>query len=199
MNYKGKTNEELIKIIEGKDKIIEELNYQATTDYTTKILNKRAGMNIIRQKINESDINGTNVIVCFIDINNFKKVNDTFGHDKGDSILKNVCQKLKQNIRKSDILVRWGGDEFLIIFPNATKKVVNKILNRVCKNICQEEQGITISYGLSEYLSQSGVGIKWLIDKADKEMYNVKKHIKLKEIEKKTINKMLNKCNSLVY
>jgi diguanylate cyclase (GGDEF)-like protein len=175
MNYEDKTKEELVKMVKEKDALIGKLSNDVTKDDMTDCLNKRAGMKVIKEKINESDINGTNLMVCFVDIDKFKKVNDTFGHKEGDNLLKKVCKIFKDNMRKPDIIVRMGGDEFLIIFPNTTNKEVNKIMNRVCKKVYEINiYNINLSYGVSEYLPKCGIEIGDLIDEADKKMYNEK-------------------------
>ena len=127
MNYKDVSKERLIEIIEGQDKLIQELNikkakleYQACMDCVTGVLNRRAGLEILETTIEEATMQGENFIICFADIDDFKKINDTFGHSEGDKLLAEVGNILKENIRKTDTVFRIGGDEFIIIFPNTT-------------------------------------------------------------------------------
>lgn len=104
-----------------------------------------------------------------IDINNFKEINDSEGHLVGDSCIREIAKTLSENIRKYDILCRYGGDEFVIIFPRTSKKQALTI-----KKELQSEFGIFISIGISTY-EEDGKSLKSLFNKADKEMYKDKK------------------------
>ncbi|HEY8890535.1 MAG TPA: GGDEF domain-containing protein [Clostridium sp.] len=184
MNYKEMGKERLLKIIGEKDKLIEELKstkielkYQACMDTVTGVLNRRAGLNVLETTIYESARQRENFILCFADIDDFKKINDTFGHSHGDELLKKIGSILTVNIRKVDTLFRMGGDEFIIIFPNTTLEEAKTICSRVCMNIYELKGNDNINYriglscGLSEYNFESKISASELIRRADEGMY----------------------------
>ncbi|MBH5319285.1 GGDEF domain-containing protein [Paenibacillus sp. GSMTC-2017] len=122
--------------------------------------------------------------VLFIDIDDFKEVNDQFGHDTGDALLLEIAGRLKQNVRKSDVLIRYGGDEFLICFQHLAqdqdmKFVSDKIEHSLREPYTINGQSINIyaSVGIS---SKQGGGstLRELISDADQSMYTVKNNEK---------------------
>jgi diguanylate cyclase (GGDEF)-like protein len=185
MNYEEVSKERLIEIIEGKDRLIQELHikkakleYQACMDCVTGVLNRRAGLEILETTIEEATVQGENFIICFADIDDFKKINDTFGHCEGDKLLAEVGSILRSNIRKTDTVFRIGGDEFVIIFPNTTLQVAKTICSRVCGKIYdlkEKDNRIGLSCGLSEYNSSSKISASELIRRADEGMYGSKR------------------------
>lgn len=119
--------------------------------------------------------------ICFIDLDGFKAINDTFGHDTGDLLLKQVSERLKACVRKSDTVARMGGDEFVIMLqdigePEDAEITAGKILKELAKSfvLSGKELFITVSIGLSLYPTD-GTGIEDLMKKADTAMYNAKK------------------------
>ena len=120
----------------------------------------------------------TNVVFTLIiaDLDFFKKMNDTYGHIKGDQILKKTAKILQRNIRDKDILGRWGGEEFLIICPDTKREEAYIIAERIRKNIETYSfdgiKNLTISIGLSEF--QASDGINSVLRRADKALYKAK-------------------------
>ncbi|MBN7575342.1 hypothetical protein C1H57_09175 [Clostridium sp. 2-1] len=82
---------------------------------------------MLSEEFYSSKSNGKNIVLCFVDVDRLKIANDTFGHEEGDNLLINVTNILKESIRKTDFIIRLGGDEFLIVFPNITMKEVNNV------------------------------------------------------------------------
>ncbi|MBW9173352.1 GGDEF domain-containing protein [Clostridium estertheticum] len=188
MNYKELGKERLIEIIEEKEKLIEEfkslkikLQYNACMDDVTGVLNRRAGLEILEKTILESARQEENFIICFADIDDFKKVNDVVGHIEGDKILEEVGSILRENIGKTDTVFRIGGDEFIIIFPDTTLQVAKTICSRVCMDIYELKEMYNSNYkmglscGLSQYNFNSKISASELIRMADEGMYDVKR------------------------
>ncbi|MFL0167265.1 GGDEF domain-containing protein [Candidatus Clostridium helianthi] len=188
MKYENTDKETLIKILIQKDNILkklylekEKLSYYANTDVMTGVLNRRAGLEVLSDEFYSSKSNGKNIVVCFVDVDRLKIVNDTFGHEEGDNLLINVTNILKESIRKTDFIIRMGGDEFLIVFPKTTMKEVNNIWHKICKKVDGFNENnttynLSLSYGFYEYKQEikKKMSINDLIKEADAEMYKNK-------------------------
>lgn len=174
-------------------KVIErtkELELYATTDTMTGIYNRRIGLLMLEKEIHRSKRDKTNLAVCFIDIDDLKYINDTYGHMEGDSLIMTVADILKKSLRRSDIICRMGGDEFLLILPRCSKSQGLLIRNTIEKKIKikneqrQKKYKISISYGFSEFDYLNPLSLDELISIADLEMYQYKKDSKKKQIDK---------------
>ena len=113
-------------------------------------------------------------IFVMIDVNKFKRINDTYGHSTGDDVLRFIGNKIIENIRVMDIGVRFGGDEFLIVFPDTNIEDINKKMEVLCKEIRDNKFyfDIDISYGISEFNGENYIES---LKKADEKMYEMKK------------------------
>jgi diguanylate cyclase (GGDEF)-like protein len=133
----------------------------ATTDSLTNINNRYALMNALEMEIHRAKRYNTPLCVIMYDIDFFKKVNDTFGHDAGDSVLIELSNLMKQNLRDVDIIGRYGGEEFMIILPNtpleATKNFAERLRIKVEQNNFQIVGNITISMGVVEVQSHENI------------------------------------------
>ena len=121
--------------------------------------------------------------LIIIDIDNLKEINDNFGHLAGDEVIKIVGQSIKRNIRKEDLGVRYGGDEFLILLFNQDKRAAKKVIERIRKEIneltASQRMSIQISAGVAYYNSLRNVGD--IIKMADRDLYKEKRVKKSKE------------------
>ena len=188
MNYEHMDTKLLLESIKEKDEIILKLEkklkeslYYANRDAITELLNRRAGLSLLEKEMDISKINNKSLTICFIDIDRFKEINDNFGHAEGDKILKNIGKVLKDNARKTDIVMRIGGDEFVIVFCDAEIDDANILWERIYDEInklnkeTHYKYNISLSYGFSEYSSESPLSIKELLHNADKSMYSNKR------------------------
>ena len=132
------------------------LKQQASTDTLTGLHNRRSANDFIEKLIKRNDEKG--FCVCMCDIDFFKKVNDSYGHDIGDMVLAGVAQTLVENVTEECLVSRWGGEEFLIVFPNMNgdeaKSMLDTIRSRMKKiefDTGSRKFSITITYGLAEY------------------------------------------------
>lgn len=195
MDYENMDKEMLIRILRKKDDMLkklysekEQLNYYASIDAMTGVLNRRSGLELLDKKLDLSKKNNKNLVICFVDIDRLKLINDTFGHKEGDKVLKNIGEILKENIRKNDFVIRMGGDEFLLVFPETTMKEANKVWYRICRRVEEinknnDKYNLSLSHGFYEYGKeiQKEMSISDLIQKADIEMY--KKKLKKKDLD----------------
>ena len=164
-----------------KRKIAEEtIVFQAFHDQLTQLPNKRLFKDRMEIAITHSKRYGNMFGVMFIDLNNFKIVNDTLGHIAGDQILQSVAQRLRQCIRTVDTLARQGGDEFTLLLPDLTKPedasiIAQKILNEFDRpfSVNGHNFHISASIGIAIF-PRDGDTIDTLLKNADTAMYRVK-------------------------
>lgn len=151
-----------------------ELENESVTDSLTGLYNRRYLQHLYQHSPDKQ------YSVMFIDIDNFKEVNDNFGHDFGDLLLLEISKRLKHSVRKTDILLRYGGDEFLICFHNLCENqdiqiVADKIKESISKPIVINGQAIHVSASIGISSSCGGSShLKELISDADQAMYDNK-------------------------
>lgn len=153
----------------------------ATTDGLTELYNHRYFQEQLANFVSHAKRYKLPLSLIIIDIDFFKKFNDTYGHQSGDAVLKQVAFILKRNVRMSDIVCRYGGEEMSIILPSTTYEeavnLANKLCNLVSRKRCKlsggRESQVTISLGVSSYGSD-GTTPSELIESADKRLYNAK-------------------------
>ena len=160
------------------------LQFLATHDVLTQLPNRAMLYDRINLAISKSKDHGQNAAVFFIDIDGFKNVNDTYGHQTGDLVLKEIAKRLKNNIRDGDTIARISGDEFACVFekittPEAAKKIGEKLLGKL-KSVYKIQDNlisISASIGISLF-PDDGEKAENLLLKADQAMYEIKKTIK---------------------
>ncbi|MCG9728491.1 EAL domain-containing protein [Shewanella sp. Isolate13] len=156
------------------------LAYQATHDELTNLANRTHGMARLQEAIRAAHATQTQILLLFIDLDNFKQVNDTEGHHAGDLLLKQTSERLLRSVRSTDIVARLGGDEFLVIVPDiqhqdSAKLVASSILSVFEKpfHIEQQEFFVSTSIGMSIY-PKDGKNAATLLKRADTALYSVK-------------------------
>lgn len=149
----------------------------ATVDHLTGLYNRRYTVEAMNKFKNQSDRYGYPLSVMMLDVDNFKKINDTFGHETGDEVLKTLAKTIKENIRASDIPSRWGGEEFLVVLPNTDLDGAVNLAERIREAVSRVEVGpvkrFTISVGVAQY--DFGETIDDLVIKADRGLYEAKR------------------------
>jgi len=157
------------------------LRQQAIRDPLTGLYNRRYLTEVLEQTINQAKRRNNMIAVCMVDLDHFKKINDSFGHDAGDLVLKKVADEFKSCSRVGDIACRYGGEEFCLVFIDISEKnalyVAEKIRNRVKElelNYKLKPLGrVTLSMGLSIYPIH-GTSASELIQLSDKLLYQAK-------------------------
>jgi diguanylate cyclase (GGDEF)-like protein/PAS domain S-box-containing protein len=158
---------------------VEELEKMALLDPLTRIGNRRYGDLSLTARLNELERYGWPFGVLFMDIDYFKKVNDLYGHDVGDRILRIVATTIINGTRSSDIVSRWGGEEFIALIPQVDteqfKNVAEKIRLLVEKSsISVEGRNIEVTISIGATLARKGDTAETLIKRADELMYKSK-------------------------
>ena len=158
----------------------QELAHRANYDSLTELPNRSYSQDRLTQAINRSQRDNTQILLMFIDLDNFKQINDTLGHDAGDQILKKTSERLVESVRHTDTVARLGGDEFLLIIPEITgqetaKNLASKILASFDQpfTIDNQEFFTSTSIGMSIY-PQDGNTPDSLLKNADTALYRVK-------------------------
>ena len=157
------------------------LEYNALHDDLTNLANRSCLNEHLEQAIKEAKRQQDNLALLILDLDHFKEVNDTLGHHTGDQLLLKVSNRLSNILRGSDLIARFGGDEFAILLPNANEahavQVAEKIVNALLKPFFLQNQQLYIgaSIGISIY-PQHGLNVESLVQHSDIAMYQAKKN-----------------------
>jgi len=153
----------------------------SNTDELTGASNRRVLDRVLKREISRSHRQFLPLSLCMMDLDDFKEVNDNYGHHQGDLVLKNFCRIVQENIRSTDYLVRYGGDEFIIVTPTTDIKhaqmVVEKISTALSNFDFGTERPIQTSVGIAEL--KDGDTIETLLSRADKALYENKTNSKI--------------------
>lgn len=157
----------------------DKIEHLALTDMLTGIPNRRNISNLMNKEASRCRRNGTTFSIIMCDIDFFKKVNDTCGHDTGDYVLKRVADIIQENLRKQDIVSRWGGEEFLLMLPETHIEDGVKVSEKLRETIQNEKMefgehsfSITMTFGVAVY--EHDIGMEKSIKKADDALYQGK-------------------------
>ena len=177
-----------LKIDISKRKIVEDtLKKLVRIDSLSGCYNRGYGLDLLDRQLRLSQRNKSFLLLAFLDIDSFKDINDNFGHNEGDKVLKEVTKLFKSTLREIDVICRMGGDEFLLIFPYNSLKEAPLIKERLDKGLVKLNQTIKKSYqinfsiGLSEYNPDNPLTMDELIRIADGNMYEDKENKKYKK------------------
>jgi len=175
------TKEELVCRVNNS---IESLEYiqtisdMANTDFLTGARNRRSFFKEIEEYMQECQQNGEQFAVAMLDIDYFKKINDTYGHDAGDIVIKELVRIIKENIKGSDIVARFGGEEFCVLLKDIDKNSAVELFVRLRMKIANnvivfnnKELKYTVSTGITFNCDE---GIEEMINQADIALYNAK-------------------------
>jgi len=176
-----KANTELKKANKEKKRIIKELQAQSLTDDLTSLYNRRGFLLVAADHMKLADRNKKPMFLLFIDIDNLKTINDTYGHHMGDEALQILADMMRHTFRRSDVKGRMGGDEFAVFPIGSTRRGVDIVLRRLDKNIKAFNKDmtnpfeLTVSMGISCYNPKHPCSMDDLLVRADKMMYEEKR------------------------
>lgn len=159
--------------LEHKSKSFEE---KASIDALTGIFNKNKFYELLTYNVDIAKKYHENLSIIFFDIDHFKKINDTYGHQTGDIVLKELAIIIKHCIRKSDIFARWGGEEFIVLLPQSeldnTLRVAEKMRKKIMTSYFKDVNRVTCSFGVTKFSESDD--IDKFIKRADKALYKAK-------------------------
>ncbi len=171
----------LAKVNQELQRLKDALQEQANHDPLTNLYNRRYFHNVADDIFNISKRNKNMLSVLILDIDFFKKVNDTYGHNVGDIVIKTLSEIMQESTRKSDVVARFGGEEFVILLPNTDKNGAANIARKITKTIentpiqlkGQKPFHVTISAGVASVISED-TSIDDTINRADMALYEAK-------------------------
>ncbi|HOP85830.1 MAG TPA: diguanylate cyclase [Syntrophorhabdaceae bacterium] len=173
--------------ITEKKQLEEILKSMVITDELTGLNNRRGFLTLAGQQLKIAQRTGENMLLFFIDIDNMKWINDTLGHNAGDIALKNTAKILKETYRESDIISRFGGDEFAVLVldthPSNAQVLIERLKENIKKQNEKNENGFkfSLSIGFSIFNPENAKSLDELITEADAMMYEDKKRKKYNE------------------
>jgi len=177
----GETSCEWLDEVENLRRQIDELSELVSTDALTGLFNFRHFKTILQAEMDRSKRSGIPTSLVLADLDHFKTVNDTYGHETGNQALKHLAAILKNEVRTTDIVFRYGGEEFAIIFPETHLNLAVKVADRVREQIAnsplsieEDEISLTASMGASVYMKTSVLDLVDFVDSVDKYLYEAK-------------------------
>jgi len=163
----------------GNIKLFERMQRQAITDGLTGLVNHRRLYEILEKELGRCRRYGGRISLIMVDIDNLKKINDTYGHRAGDKVIKKVSSKIKECIRQIDTAGRYGGDEFAVILPNTSLNEASVVAERMLNSVGNstliwfgEQIPISISVGLGEYGPENSP--EEITSRSDEALYTAK-------------------------
>ena len=157
-----------------------ELEEQANYDKLTHLLNRNSMTKYFNDIIEFSELEDKNFCILMADIDDFKKVNDTYGHDCGDEVLKKIAAIITNDVRQGDLVFRWGGEEILVLI-RADLKVATNVAHRICNHVAtsltkyeDKDIRVTITIGVAAFMK--GMTADELVKQADVKLYYGKQH-----------------------
>jgi len=174
-----------LELMASYDKVRNEVLF----DELTGLYSRRAGMERLREEFARAYRNKKSFSVAMVDVDHFKKINDTYGHLAGDQVLKEIATVLKRELRQYDVILRYGGEEFMVIMPDTDKEHALYPLQRLNKKMaCTEIQyngqkiNVSVSIGVASTFGCNGNGngqghedVTQVVERADQALYDAKR------------------------
>jgi len=162
----------------------EQVKFFSEFDTMTGALNRRAGLEKLNKQFIANPDRRCQMSICFLDINGLKEINDTLGHEAGDELIRSVTETVRKTIRANDLLIRMGGDEFMIVFDGLAETESELAWSRIVEayeNINHNENRpyvISVSHGIEIYHCNSNMVLDTIVNQADAKMYEEKRELK---------------------
>ncbi|MFH1021196.1 MAG: diguanylate cyclase, partial [Pseudomonadota bacterium] len=165
------------ELLEIADRLLKEKDHQAGTDHLTGLINRRRFAEFLDREMARRQRHSEPLSLIMFDIDHFKRVNDVYGHEVGDLVLKEMAQLVSSAVRRTDILARWGGEEFVILLPGTTGEAATGFAEKLRAGIERHDfpqaGRTTASFGVAS-LDEKETDGETLIKHADQAMYTAK-------------------------
>lgn len=174
---RNQLDHELVRTRHELQQKVQQLTELSITDDLTGLLNRRALKRRTDLLLAQSARTGRPMSLLILDVDNFKTINDSLGHIEGDRVLIRLGQLLKTEGRESDIIARYGGDEFLIVMPDTGAEDARKLADRLAGKVREIDVGgldFSVSFGVSSLISAPDESLESLFVKADDALYQAK-------------------------
>ncbi|MGB9663040.1 MAG: GGDEF domain-containing protein [Moorellaceae bacterium] len=179
--YIDRATEFLAQILVVIDTFLLQLRDRIERDPLTGLYNRLALYPTLNRLLTEAQDKGKPLVVAMLDLDNFKEINDRFGHHTGDEVLQATAGIIKRALRAADKVFRYGGEEFVIILPDTSLDKARVALERIRNQIQGQhllpatEMTITVSIGAAEFSGEGHISVNDLVARADEAMYRAKK------------------------
>jgi diguanylate cyclase (GGDEF)-like protein len=164
---------------EALENALQRIQAMAIRDELTGLFNRRHMMEVLEQQIKRQERTGKPFTLCLLDLDHFKRINDTYGHGAGDEVLRHFAEIAQFTLRETDVLARWGGEEFLLMLPDTPADAGSLSIERIRKSLMHAplvpelpELHVTFSAGVMEF--QPGDEMRIAIERADRALYQAK-------------------------
>lgn len=158
----------------------EKLQFQATHDLLTGVWNRSAVLDFLNRELERSARSGLSTAALMLDVDHFKRINDTYGHLTGDAVLKEVAQRITRVVRVYDWVGRYGGEEFLVVLPNCNREQIKPTAERIRSMVSSHpvlaagaEMRVSLSIGASVYTA-GAISPTQILSEADAALYRAK-------------------------
>jgi len=159
---------------------VDKIKQVSDTDDLTGLYNMRAFSSILQRAFKQAVRHGHPLSLVMVDSDNLKAVNDAHGHDAGNRLLQHLVRCVRDELRGSDVMARFGGDEFIMLLPETNRRGAQDMSERIRKSVESSrfdirggDINVTVSLGISSY-PEDGGNLEAILDKADKAMYRAK-------------------------
>ena len=150
---------------------------KSCSDAMTALYNKETFLNILRDEITHAQCGLSTFSLIMLDVDNFKEINDTYGHITGDAVLSTLGKLLNDSLRREDVAARYGGEEFIVLIPYTplaqTGRVAEKLCRRIAGHKAPDQPSITVSIGCTSYLP--GEDMQEFLTRVDLALYDAKR------------------------
>jgi len=174
-------NEQLRKRLEETEASLRVIREQATHDSLTGVLNRAAILEVLQRELARCGRDGSSPSLAMADVDHFKSINDTYGHQVGDEILREIIRRMRSQVRPYDSIGRYGGEEFLVVAPNCTPTHALTLAERLRACVANEpfktDAGMTpITLSLGVVTGKGKLSVEALFELADEALYRAKQN-----------------------
>jgi len=165
----------ILRDISTQRRLERDLWTAAVHDHLTGVYNRRYAEELGKREIQRSLRHGHTLSLILFDLDSFKEINDQFGHQRGDSVLREVALSCRAVLREEDVLARYGGDEFIVLSLDTSQLGALRLAERLRSAIEKQELKITASFGVADLLKDTDDSLEKMIERADQALYHSKK------------------------